>query len=674
MPSESSVLVRLRMLGGTHFRRDVDRSGDKLGGLGRRARGSGAALASMSRGAGLARRALVGVASVAGVTSLGVAAAFKTGLDEAREQERVSAQTSATLRSTRGAANVTRREIEGYASSMQRATGIQDDLIQSGANVLLTFTNIRKGVGKGNDIFRQANELALDYSVSQGKDLKSSALAFGKALNAPGRGITRLTRLGVEFTDQQIAQVKALDKSGKRVAAQKILLAELRKEFGGSARAFGDTTAGKIEKVKRAWEDASQALGQRLLPYMARGATVLARFIAQMQTGQGAGGRVAAQLQRLASAGLRVYQSVARVARGVGRLARQFHEGDGRAVALVATIGGLAAGLFAMQKAVKVIAFIKALRNGTIALNLAMYANPIVLVVGALVALGVAAFIAYKKVAWFRRGVNSVFRAVKGFVLGAISFVRRRWPLLVSILGGPIGIAVYLVLKHWRTIRRVFLRAVSAVLGFVRARWRQLQAILINPVRNAARGVGRAFMVVVRGATAMVNRTRARIRSIVDWFRNLPARFLSSAAAIGRAIVQGIVDAIRGAREAVTNALKEIIPDPLEGAINSATGGALSALGPAGSVVDGARRLFGNEMGGPASGFRRVGERGPEIVHFGRRAHVTPASVTRRMERAGQRMAPAPGAPIVIHYTAQLDGREIHRAVYRVERELVERR
>ena len=35
-------------------------------------------------------------------------------------------------------------------------SGIDDEAIQSGENLLLTFTDIRNEVGKGNDIFNQA--------------------------------------------------------------------------------------------------------------------------------------------------------------------------------------------------------------------------------------------------------------------------------------------------------------------------------------------------------------------------------------------------------------------------------------------------------------------------------------------------------------------------------------
>ena len=70
-----------------------------------------------------------------------------------------------------------------------------------------------------------------------GTDASGSAIQLGKALNDPIKGITALTRVGVTFTEQQKDQITTLVESGKTIDAQKIILGELQKEFGGSAEA-----------------------------------------------------------------------------------------------------------------------------------------------------------------------------------------------------------------------------------------------------------------------------------------------------------------------------------------------------------------------------------------------------------------------------------------------------
>jgi tape measure domain-containing protein len=102
-------------------------------------------------------------------------------------------------------------------------------------------------------------------------------------------------------------------------------------------------------------------------------------------------------------------------------------------------------------------------------LNAALTANPIGLVIAAVVALGAAFVIAYKKVDWFREGVNAAFKGVKNAVASALNWIRQNWPLVLSILTGPIGLAVTAIVKNWdkivATVKRLPGRIASAATG-----------------------------------------------------------------------------------------------------------------------------------------------------------------------------------------------------------------
>lgn len=200
------------------------------------------------------------------VAFTGLAAAIATGTRELLAQEKATAQTAAVIKSTGGAANVTKKEIEGLASALQAQTGVADDAIQANENLLLTFTNIRNEAGRGNDVFTQATKTVLDMSVALGQDGKSSAIQLGKALNDPIAGVSALAEVGVTFTKQQKEQITTLVESGKRLDAQKVILRELGKEFGGSAKAQANTTAGQLARIQRAWEDVSEGLVREFLP------------------------------------------------------------------------------------------------------------------------------------------------------------------------------------------------------------------------------------------------------------------------------------------------------------------------------------------------------------------------------------------------------------------------
>lgn len=193
-------------------------------------------------------------------------------LAEARDAEKVARATDQVIKSTGGAAGVTAEQVSALAEKLSLTAGVDDDLIQKNENLLLTFTNVQNRVGEGNDIFDQATAAALDMSVAMGEDMKSSTIRLGKALNDPIKGLTSLSKVGVTFNDQQREQIKAMVEAGDAAGAQKVILAELNKEFGGQAAAQAD--AG--DKLKVAWDNAKETLGKVLLPVVQRVSTWLA--------------------------------------------------------------------------------------------------------------------------------------------------------------------------------------------------------------------------------------------------------------------------------------------------------------------------------------------------------------------------------------------------------------
>src|SRR5258706_10758602 len=131
---------------------------------------------------------------------------FKGTMDEARESIRTNKLTEAAIKSTGGAAMVTADQVGSLATKLSNLTGVDDELIQSGENLLLTFTNIHNAAGKGNDIFNQATAAATDMTAALNDGaatqdgLKSSSIQLGKALNDPIKGITALQKVGVTFS------------------------------------------------------------------------------------------------------------------------------------------------------------------------------------------------------------------------------------------------------------------------------------------------------------------------------------------------------------------------------------------------------------------------------------------------------------------------------------------
>lgn len=216
-----------------------------------------------------------GFGSIGKAAALGAAAGFaalgyatKQFADEAMEAQKVAAQTNAVIKSTGGIANVSAKDVDRLSESLMRKSGVDDEVIKSGANMLLTFTNVRNEVGRGNDIFNQATSTLLDMTTALGGDPQKAAIQLGKALNDPIAGITALQRVGVTFTKQQKEMVKGWVANGETMRAQKFILAELNKEFGGSAEAAGQTLAGQLSLLKNEALNMGSALLTGLLPHL----------------------------------------------------------------------------------------------------------------------------------------------------------------------------------------------------------------------------------------------------------------------------------------------------------------------------------------------------------------------------------------------------------------------
>jgi phage-related protein len=228
-----------------------------------------------SKGIGGAKKIIGGFALAGGVAG---AFSFAKGLiADAQESAKVMRLSENVIRSTGGAAKVTAAQVSDLATAISNKTGVDDEAVQSGENLLLTFTNIRNEAGKNNDIFNQASKAAVDMAAGlnngdvSAESLKGTSIQLGKALNDPVKGITALSRSGVSFTEQQKKQITAMVKAGDTLGAQKIILGELKKEFGGAAAA-ASTPA---QKATVAWGNLREQLGSYLLPVVAKVATFL---------------------------------------------------------------------------------------------------------------------------------------------------------------------------------------------------------------------------------------------------------------------------------------------------------------------------------------------------------------------------------------------------------------
>jgi len=205
-----------------------------------------------------------------GAAAIGVAAAAKgmqfigqqaqLAIADLSEVQDMQAQLNSVLESTGGIAGVTAEQANKLADAFENTTKFSAEQVLTGENLLLTFTNI------GKDIFPQATETMLDMSQALGQDMKSSAVQLGKALQDPILGVTALRRVGVNFNEEQTTMVKNMVEAGDVAGAQAFILRELQTEFGGSARAAGETFGGQLEILKNKIGEVRENIFSSLMP------------------------------------------------------------------------------------------------------------------------------------------------------------------------------------------------------------------------------------------------------------------------------------------------------------------------------------------------------------------------------------------------------------------------
>lgn len=204
---------------------------------------------------------LLKYAAVAAGVTLALTAIYKAGkklIDLYAIQERAEIKLAAAIKATGGAVGISKDQMLKMATALQGVTTYADEAIITAQALLVTFTQI------GKEVFPDALEAALDMSAMFDQDLKQSVLSLGKALNDPITGVGRLMEVGVSFTIEQKKSIKVFMEQNDVMSAQRVILEELKNEFGGVAKAMAEGATGPWEQMKNTARDLAQEYGEIL--------------------------------------------------------------------------------------------------------------------------------------------------------------------------------------------------------------------------------------------------------------------------------------------------------------------------------------------------------------------------------------------------------------------------
>lgn len=173
-------------------------------------------------------------------------------------------------------------------------------------------------------------------------------------------------------------------------------------------------------------------------------------------------------------------------------------------------------------------------------LNAAMEANPIGLIVVALVALVAGFVLAYKKVGWFRDLVNGAFKLIGKAVSWVVGFIKAHFKLMLAVITGPVGLIVLFIIKHFGKIKAFITNAMHAV------------GRIIGSIWNGS------LSVVKKGVSGIVN----FVTGIPGKLGGLATKFLGAGKSLIGAFLNGlgkVGSTVAGFAQQVWDAVKSVI-------------------------------------------------------------------------------------------------------------------
>lgn len=414
----------------------------------------------------------------------------------ALDAEQAQAQLNNVIESTGGVADITAQQANDLANAMSTLTMFDDEAIVGAESVLLTFTQI------GEDVFPNALESILDVSQALGQDLQTSTIQIGKALNDPIQGIGALQRVGVSFTEEQENMIKTLVESGDVMGAQKIILGELQKEFGGSAEAAGETMAGQLAILNNEFENVKEEAGTAFIP-------VLKDLVG-----------IAKELMPYLSQAVKWFSSLPTpVKTGV--------------VALLALVAVLAPLLGAVSA---VITLVTALGPVLVAIGgaISAAAGPILIVIAVLALL------------WLAWKTN--FAGMGDVINGFVSIVKLLWQALMAFLRGD------------TTAAMGFLRqAFETYVGVARSQFERLKGFITNIWNGIATFLKSVWQTVWNAIVSYVqNKINETITNVQTLITRIKAAFNINWSELGKKIIDGLITGLKNGITAVATAAKDL--------------------------------------------------------------------------------------------------------------------
>lgn len=301
----------------------------------------------------------------------GIGVALGAATKAAMEDQAAQVELARTLSISASATDAQVAATENMISKMSLASGIADDDLRPALASLVRGT---KDIGKA----QEGLSLAMDISTATGKDLATVSDALSKAYAGNMKGLKALS-----------PEMAALIKDG---ADLNTIMDVLGGTFGGATAEAAGTAEGQMKRFGIAIAEAKENIGAALIPVVEKALPLLT---------------------------------------GLGAWAQ---ENTTTFLVIAGLIGGIAAAIVAVNIALKVYNAIQVITNALTAVwNALLLANPITLVVLAVVALIAILTALYFKFDGVRKIVDTVFDAITTGVKFSFDAIKTYFTAVLNI-------------------------------------------------------------------------------------------------------------------------------------------------------------------------------------------------------------------------------------------------
>jgi hypothetical protein len=166
------------------------------------------------------------------------------GVKAAIEDEKAQVKLAASLQNTTGATNAQISAVEKQITKTSLLTGLTDDELRPSLERLVRST-------KDVEEAQRLQSLAIDIAAGSGKSLEAVSNALGKAYEG---NATSLGKLGIGISAAELKTMSFDQVTGA-----------LSKTFEGQASKQADTFAGKMDRLKVAFDEGKETVGSFVL-------------------------------------------------------------------------------------------------------------------------------------------------------------------------------------------------------------------------------------------------------------------------------------------------------------------------------------------------------------------------------------------------------------------------